>query len=150
VEANVTTSQTSKLQNQQLADETISAAYIQSYVKFGKFSVLAGVRLEWVNRGHYLVSNSTNVMLVRYQASRTTLNVKLRYLFSEKYIAFLDVENILAEPYSKQNYVSLNSNLPRQPGIFLPGGSSVCRATSDRIVASRKGPEQSSGVVLAV
>ncbi len=78
------------------------------------------VRLQWVNRGHYLTSNSTNVMLVRYQASRTTLNVKVRYLFSEKYIAFLDVENIMAEPYTRQNYVSLDSNLPQNTGNISP------------------------------
>ncbi|MBI4623765.1 MAG: TonB-dependent receptor, partial [Verrucomicrobia bacterium] len=78
------------------------------------------IRLQWVFRGHRLTTNSTNAAALRYDSNRLTHNVKIRYLFSEKYILFIDVENITAVPYVKTVYRTLNSNLPSDTGTVSP------------------------------
>ena len=78
------------------------------------------LRVQEIWRGVYLTTNSTNAALVRYQLNRITTNVKVRYLFSERYILFIDVENILASPYTKQNYIAKNSGLPQNTGNISP------------------------------
>ncbi|MBL9199036.1 MAG: TonB-dependent receptor [Opitutaceae bacterium] len=59
------------------------------------------VQRNWTST--YLVTNSTNAALVRYQAPREVFDVKTKYTLTRAVSLFCDVENVFAEPIN-QNY----------------------------------------------
>jgi TonB-dependent receptor len=61
------------------------------------------VQRNWTST--YLVTNSTNPALVRYQAPREVYDVKTKYTLSRAVSLFLDVENVSAEPINKNYFV---------------------------------------------
>lgn len=87
-----------------------------------KLNVVA--QWNWV--GKWLVSNSTNPALLRFERPRTQVDVKTRYTLSRRLSLFCDVENLFAEPLN-ENYLAYEDR------------AGQTRHTSPKIVAGVQG-----------
>ena len=74
------------------------------------------VQRNWTSK--YLVTNSTNAALVRYQAPREVFDVKTKYTLTRRVSLFCDVENVLAEPINKNYFVF--EDRPNQTRLTAP------------------------------
>jgi len=69
-----------------------------------KLNVIA--QWNWV--GRWLVTNSPNAALLRYERPRTQIDLKSKYTLSRRLSLFCDLENILAEPLN-ENYLAFEN-----------------------------------------
>ncbi|MSU51625.1 MAG: TonB-dependent receptor [Opitutus sp.] len=74
------------------------------------------VQRNWTSK--YLVTNSTNPALVRYQAPREVFDVKTKYTLTRRMSLFCDVENVFAEPINKNYFVF--EDRPNQTRLTVP------------------------------
>ena len=86
----------------------------------------ASVILQWNWLGTWLVSNSTNPALLRYESPRTQIDIKTKFTLSRRLSLFCDVENLSAEPLNK-NYLTFEDR------------SGQTRLTAPKIVAGVQG-----------
>ncbi len=86
----------------------------------------ASVILQWNWLGTWLVSNSTNPALLRFESPRTQVDVKTKFNLSRRMSLFCDVENLTAEPLNK-NYLTFEDR------------SGQTRLTAPKIVAGIQG-----------
>lgn len=81
---------------------------------------------QWNWVGRWLVTNSNNAALLRYESPRTQIDLKSKYTLSRRLSLFCDLENILAEPLN-ENYLTYEDR------------AGQTRHTSPKIVAGVQG-----------
>lgn len=81
---------------------------------------------QWNWVGRWLVSNSTNAALLRYEKPRTLVDLKTRYTLTRRLSLFCDLENILAEPLN-ENFLAYEDRAGQK------------RLTAPKIVAGLQG-----------